>query len=238
MNGQTYLRYEAALDPTEEDEAHTGEEIARVLRSIQETTRGEEGRDLRAVHAKSHGLLKARLSILPNLAPELRQGIFANARDHDVLMRFSTIPGDTLPDSVSTPRGLGLRVFDVEGARLEGPELSHAQDFIAVNGPAFNASSAKAFLKALKLVAKTTDKAKDAKVALSATLRPVEHLVEAFGGSSAGVKALGGEPAENILGELFYAIADPLWGLHRQAPNRANLSGLESARRRQGCASA
>src|SRR5258708_6928935 len=37
-------------------------------------------------------------------------------------MRFSTIPGDILDDSVSTPRGLAIKVIGVEGERLEGSE--------------------------------------------------------------------------------------------------------------------
>jgi hypothetical protein len=37
-------------------------------------------------------------------------------------MRFSTSPGDLLPDSVSTPRGLALKIFGVTGERLPGSE--------------------------------------------------------------------------------------------------------------------
>jgi len=48
-------------------------------------------------------------------------------------MRFSTLPGDVLDDSVSTPRGLAMKVIGVEGERLEGSEGDVTQDFVLIN---------------------------------------------------------------------------------------------------------
>ncbi|CAI3787750.1 hypothetical protein AHFPHNDE_01419 [Pseudomonas sp. MM227] len=73
-------------------------------------------------------------------------------------MRFSTNPGDLLDDKVSTPRGLGLKIVGVQGARLPGSEGDVTQDFVMQNAKAFTAATPKAFLKNLKLLAKTTDK--------------------------------------------------------------------------------
>ena len=60
-----------------------------------------------------------------------------------------------------------------------------------VNGPVFTAPNAKAFLKSLKLLAKTTDRAEWAKKALSAVLRGTERVLEAVGGGSATLQTMG-----------------------------------------------
>jgi hypothetical protein len=53
-------------------------------------------------------------------------------------MRLSTTPGDILPDDVSTPRAMAIKIIGVEGERLPGTEGDVTQDFVMVNGPAFN----------------------------------------------------------------------------------------------------
>jgi hypothetical protein len=73
-----------------------------------------------------------------------------------------------------------------------------------VNGPTFNAADGEGFLKNLKLVAATTDRVEGVKKALSATLRGIESAIEAVGGESPTLKALGGQPQTHILGDSFF----------------------------------
>jgi hypothetical protein len=113
------VAYEPGFEVREEDEMVTGSRLVESLRSISETTFRDAGHATRSVHAKSHGLLRAELRVLDGLPPALAQGIFAKAGQWPVVMRLSTIPGDILDDSVSTPRGLAIKVIGVEGARLE-----------------------------------------------------------------------------------------------------------------------
>lgn len=197
--------FDPALTIADADEAEVLRELDETLATIREKTFEDSGHAIRSVHAKSHGLLRAELEVAPDLPPALAQGIFATPRRFPVIMRFSTIPGDILPDSVSTPRGLAVKVMDVEGQRLPGHSEMRSQDFVLVNGPTFTAPDAKAFLKNLKLLAPTTDRVEGLKTALSAALRGIESAVEAVGGESATLKALGGHPATNILGETYYS---------------------------------
>ena len=197
-------RYDASLDAPEKDEAETAEAISQLMTKISTKTLEDGGHPLRGVHAKSHGLIKAELEVLPDLPPQLAQGLFATPGRHDVIMRFSTTPGDILDDDISTPRGVAIKILGVEGERLPGSEVAATQDFVMVNGPQFAAPNGKAFLANLKLLEPTTDKAEGAKKALSAVLRGVEKLVEMFGGVSGTVRSLGGEPPNNILGETFF----------------------------------
>ena len=110
-------------------------------------------------------------------------------------MRFSTLPGDVLDDSVSTPRGLAVKIIGVDGARLTGSEGDVTQDLVLVNGPAFGAPNAKAFLSNLKLLAATTDKIEGVKKVMSAAMRGMHQLVEAkTGQENYTIATLGGHP--------------------------------------------
>ncbi len=166
---------------------------------------------MRGVHAKSHGLLTGTLAVLPGLPPALAQGAFAAPGTHPWVLRLSTNPGDILDDSVSTPRGLGLKIIGVEGERLPDAEGT-AQDFVMANAPAFTAPDAEAFLRSLKLLAATTDTPQVFKKAFSATLRGLESVVEGLGGKSPTLIAPGGHPETHILGETFYTQVPLRWG--------------------------
>ena len=199
-----FQRYDPALAQPGPDEAALAAELDEVLLSISHKTWEDEGKGLRAVHAKSHGLLSAVVEVPAGLSPELAQGLFARPGRHPAVMRLSTTPGDLLADRVSTPRGVALRICDVPGARLDGSAGPGAQDFILVNGPQFNAPNGRTFLRSLKLLAKTTDRMDRTKKLISAILRGTERGLEAMGGESATLKAMGGEPPHHILGETFF----------------------------------
>lgn len=207
------LLFEPAYEITEEGEIETQAELVETLHRISETTFKDCGHATRSVHAKSHGLLKGEFQVLDRLPPMYAQGIFSKPGKLPVVMRLSTIPGDILDDSVSTPRGLAIKIVGVEGDRLDGSAEAVTQDFIAVNGsPAFAAAGAKKFLGSLKLLAATTDKAPVLKKAFSAVLRGTEKIIEAVGGKSGTITAMGGHPETHILGETFFSQVPILFG--------------------------
>ena len=198
------IRYTPDVEQPEADEAETTQGIMAQMRKIGETVFKDSGHAERGVHAKSHGLLRGELEVLPGLPPALAQGLFARPGTYSVILRLSTNPGDILDDSVSTPRGLGLKIGSVAGERL--PDAAgDTQDFVMANGPAFAAANAKKFLSNLKLLAATTDTPQALKKALSAVLRGTEAVVETFGGKSTTLIGLGGHPETHILGETFYS---------------------------------
>ena len=152
------------------DEKHTIEELNQTFDKILETTAKDYGHAVRSVHAKAHGILEGTLKVHPNLPPELAQGMFKSPGEHKVYMRLSTNAGDILPDTISLPRGLALKVLDVEGERLPGAE-GRTQNFVMVNGPVFQAKTSEQFLSNLKKLAGTTDKLEGTKEVLSSVLR-------------------------------------------------------------------
>jgi hypothetical protein len=89
--------YTPGLETVEPDETQTHQELVETFRSIIETTHRDHGHAFRGVHAKSHGQLEGELTVLPGLAPEFAQGLFAVPAGYPVLMRISTNAGDPLP---------------------------------------------------------------------------------------------------------------------------------------------
>ncbi|MBD8622060.1 catalase family protein [Pseudomonas sp. CFBP 13727] len=210
----TPLVFQPSFEQVPDDEEDTSRELTEVMRSILDTTFEDGGHALRGVHAKAHGLVRGHVTVLEGLPAPLAQGAFATPGRLPVVMRFSTNPGDLLDDKVSTPRGLGLKIVGVQGARLPGSEGDVTQDFVMQNAKAFTAATPKAFLKNLKLLAKTTDKGPGLKKAFSALLRGVESVIETMGGESGTLKSMGGHPLTHVLGETFYSVVPFLYGEH------------------------
>jgi 6,7-dimethyl-8-ribityllumazine synthase len=211
---QKLQAYSDDLESMEPDEPETARALSETMLSIAYKTYGDSGHAMRSVHAKSHGVLKATLDVPGDLPAPLRQGLFSQAGRYDAVIRLSTTPGDLLHDSVSTPRGLALKILGVEGQRLPGEEATTSQDFLTVNDKQFNAPSAKAFLKNLKLLAATTDKAEWLKELASKLLRGAEKVVESVGGKSSTLVSLGGHPETHILGENFFAQLPLRYGVY------------------------
>lgn len=207
------IPYRSDLEQTDAaEEARIAAELAETLLSISRKTLEDGGHGLRSVHAKSHALMRGRLEIEPGLPRDYAQGLFAGSGSHPVVLRFSSVPGDILPDSISTPRGLALKVLDVEGEHLPDAEGGSVQDFVLVNGPAFAAPTPAAFLANLKLLAKTTDRVEGLKQVAATIASGAERVIEAFGGQSGLLKTLGGEPQNHPAGETYYSQTPLLWG--------------------------
>ncbi|SFN81938.1 catalase family protein [Sphingomonas sp. OK281] len=199
------VRYHADVETIASDERETIAELCSAFDVILERTAEDYGHAVRSVHAKAHGVLVGELTVDGDLPAELAQGLFAKPGTHKTLLRMSTNAGDILPDAISLPRGLAMKVFDVDGARLPGSEGT-AQDFVMVNGTVFQAKTADKFLGNLKLLAKTTDRLEGTKTVMSSVLRGVRGALETVGIESAAINSLGGAPNVEPLGETYYSV--------------------------------
>lgn len=208
------VRYDPAIEVIEPDEDETIAGLEAQFKLILDTTSKDYGHAVRAVHAKAHGIARGTLTIAADLPPELAQGLFAAPGEHEAILRLSTNAGDILDDAIDLPRGLALKILDVQGERLPGAEGGATQDFVLVNGPAFAAPTPKAFLQNLKLLARTTDKAEGAKKLLSSLFRAAESVIEAVGGESAFLKTLGGAKPVHPLGATYYSQTPFRYGDH------------------------
>ncbi|MDY0960958.1 MULTISPECIES: catalase family protein [Massilia] len=208
------IPYRPDLEHAAPDEEETIHALQVVFANMAKKVADAEGHAHRAVHAKGHALVRGKLTILDGLPPQLAQGLFAQAGTHDVLLRWSSPPAEQLPDGVSTPRAVAMKVLDVPGERLDAAKQGNSQDFLMVNGPAFNAPDPQAFLKNVKLLAATTNRTETGKKVISAVLRGAEAALEAVGGESGSLKAMGGEPQHHPLGETYFSQTPYLYGQH------------------------
>jgi hypothetical protein len=227
----TPIRYSPDVEKIEPDEGEAQAGLVETFKSIVETTNKDHGHAFRGVHAKSHAILNGRLMVNPNLPAELAQGLFATEAEYPVLLRISTTPGDPLPDTISVPRGMAIKVIGVQGERLFGSEDHVTQDFVLANGPSFQAPTPKAFLKNLKLLAATTDKIEFGKRVISAVFHTAEQALEAVGGESVTLKSMGGYPHSHPLGESYFSQAPIRYGDYMAkigvVPLSANFKALE-----------
>ncbi len=106
---------------------------------------------MRPVHAKSHGLLRAKLHVSAELPEAYRQGLFAEPGSYDAILRLST-GRHPARQRLSAAR---LGDQDSRANRAEMPagrEGQRTQDFLCVNAPAFSAPNAGGFLKQIKQI--------------------------------------------------------------------------------------
>jgi catalase len=223
-----FLPYAPTLEHPAPDEHVTFDEISRTMQHITRSMAAHYRHAYRPVHAKSHGVLVGTLDILPNLPPELAQGLFAQPGSHPVVMRFSTNPGDLLADNVSSPRGLAIKILNVEGEKIP-PHQGATQDLVCVNANAFAAPDPAGFLKTLKLLDKTLELPEGVKHAVSVAAQATNAVLKLAHIPSAALESLGA-PATHILGESFSTVAPLRYGAYVAkigiAPASANLTAL------------
>ena len=211
---QPPIAFDPRFETVPDDEAETQHGLTEAMLAIQQRTFADTGYAHRAVHAKSHGYLKARVEVLPGLAEPLAQGLFASPAVYDAVLRFSTTPGDVLDDSVSVPRGVALKVLGVPGARLPGSEDDTTQNYVLGNSPSFQVATAAAFLKQLRLLAATTGRAEPLKKAASVVSRNANEVLAKVGLKSATLTTLAGQSPTDLLGDSFFSQGPLLHGAY------------------------
>src|SRR5258706_11173772 len=98
MTPTSYIPYSDSVEVPLPDEQQVFDDLAKSMRHIAEMIGDRARHGARAVHAKSHGLLRAEFTVNGGLPEALSQGLFAKPGTYPAIMRFSTNPGDMLPD--------------------------------------------------------------------------------------------------------------------------------------------
>lgn len=207
-----YVPYSDSVEVKHPDEDQTFSELAGTMRHISEIINDRARNAFRSVHAKSHALLKAQMTVLSHLPAPFQQGLFQTGGNYPVIMRFSTNPGDILPDSISSPRGLAVKVIGIANGEMEPHHSGQVtQDFVLVNAKAFGAPDAAGFLKIVQLLEQHVTDSEGLKQLVSTSTRVLENTLEVFGGGSETLKAFG-HPETNILGESYFSQAPIRYG--------------------------
>ncbi len=206
-----YLQYSPAVEQIAPDEHVTFDELSRTMQHITRHMAARYRHAYRPVHAKSHGVLVGTLEVLPNLPEPLAQGLFAKPKTYPVVMRFSTNPGDMLADSVSSPRGLAMKILQVDGAKVNSHEGQSTQDFVCINADTFTAPGPKGFLEQIKTFDRNLDTPEGVKHAVSVAARATNAVLKAVHLPSATLEGIGAA-ATHILGESFSTVAPLRYG--------------------------
>lgn len=141
--GEAYYSWKFS-GPVSSEEEIPADEAALTQGIIEDAIRVvEQHRDntrvMRDAHAKAHGCVKARFTVLPDLDPALRQGVLSEpGKTWQAWMRLSN--GNAYPqfDRVRDARGMAIKLLDVPGKKLlETPASAGNQDFVMFNHSVF-----------------------------------------------------------------------------------------------------
>jgi len=128
----------SALEQIPDGEAAMTRDVIQTAVRIVDQHR-ESTRYLRDAHAKAHGCVKAEVQVLPELAQDLRRGVFSEpGKRWQATMRLSN--GNAYPqfDSIRDARGMAIKLLDVQGKPLlDDRQGQHEQDFVMFSHPNF-----------------------------------------------------------------------------------------------------
>ncbi len=212
MQQRSYVPYTDGIETVAANEQQVIDGIIAAMTHESQIVAERDGATVRASHAKSTGLVKATFTVLPDLPEPWRQGLFAEARQYPVLLRFAQGPGESLSDSVSTHRGVGIKVLGVAGAKLAG-HVSDTQDFVFATGTAFAQSNATTFLTAIKGIEKATALPQGVKQAVSSASRAINAAYNAVG-SDSPTFGFFGHTRRNPLADAYFSQAPLRYGDH------------------------
>jgi hypothetical protein len=209
-----YIRYSDNVEVKQPDEDKLIHDILDSVARMGQTVFDKHRHAMRGAHAKGHGGLKGELKIYENLPAPLAQGLFREPRTYPVMIRFSTAPGDIMPDGMSSFRGIAIKVIGVEGPKLLSSQVDAVtQDFLMINRPVFPAGNVARYLPEQLLQEKVVVKApEEAQELLTTALRTVSAVTEQVGfdlyPTALGITL----PTTHILGDTYYTAAALRYG--------------------------
>jgi hypothetical protein len=133
-----YLRWDAAgVEDAQSNEEEKARQIGETMNKMQQHNFDQHRHAFRATHVKTQGIVKGKMTVLSELPAHLRQGLFKTpGKTYDVAARYASEPVFLQADQESGPRGMGMRIFGVDGERLAGAAAdAKTQDFFFNNAP-------------------------------------------------------------------------------------------------------
>ena len=206
------LRYAPDVEQVDPDEQKTIDGIIQGMTKQSETVEKREQHAVRASHAKSSACVIGELVVPGGLPAELAQGLFAQPGTYKVAVRLAQGPGETLGDRVSTHRGIAIKVFGAEGAKLPG-HYADTQDFVLATGTTFPSGTAKGFLRDGTVIGGSAGMPELVKSAVSSTMRNLNRVLHAFGTESA-MAGFFGHPFSHPLADSYFSQAPVRFGAY------------------------
>ena len=121
--------------------------------------------------------MKGTLTVPSDHPPHLRQGLFATAESYPVVARYANELVFLQDDKEPGPRGMAMRVFNVEGPRLEDHEQgkNRTQDFFFNNAPMIELTDIDTCLEIMQLREKYFDNPTGLSLAMKTRLDAIKQ---------------------------------------------------------------
>jgi hypothetical protein len=155
-----YLVWNApGVEDVKPDEEEVARKIGVTMNKMQQHNYDQHRHCYRATHVKTQGIVKGKLMVLPNLPAHLQQGLFKRpGQTYDIAARYANEPVFLQADQEPGPRGLGLRIFGVDGERLPSADQNAStQDFFFNNAPMIELTDPPTCLEIMELREKYFD---------------------------------------------------------------------------------
>jgi hypothetical protein len=95
MTDATYVAYSEDVEKQRPDEDALITSTVEALGRSNQQAYKKYKHGIRDAHAKSHGVLRGELTVYPDLASHLRQGLFATPATYPVIARISSAAGES-----------------------------------------------------------------------------------------------------------------------------------------------
>lgn len=137
MDSAFVLANDPRVEPPVDNEQEKIEQLKEVVSKIQDRNYKKHRHAFRGTHVKTQAIVKGRLEVKDGLPEHLAQGLFSKSKTYDIAMRYATEPSHILPDTQNAPRGIGMRIFGVDGEKLKdsNPEQGGWHDLFMNNAP-------------------------------------------------------------------------------------------------------
>jgi hypothetical protein len=210
----SYVRYAPEAETPLADETELMADLETLMVDLAKRVQAKHGHAFHGTHAKLTGLMTGSFAVLPDLAPELAQGLFAAPHVYDAVVRYAPGAPEPITDKASGQRGLSIKVLGVTGERLPDDDEQATQDWVLGLDPAFTAPDARAFARTFRLTGAQSPRLPEAAIlALSRAARGIEAALETVGTEAPNLKFFGRPPAHPFT-EAFYTQAPVRYGDH------------------------
>lgn len=226
---ERYVAWTPDVEQWEPDEEAVVERVVAAMARANKLVFDKHRHATRDAHAKSHGVLRAELRVLPGLPEHLRQGMFAQPTTYDAIVRLSSDHGDLRSDQLQTHRGMAIKVLGVEGPRVMVDD-GHSQDFLLVNRATLPFGTVHDYAK-LQLILENQPRKSDALMrAQGLAARSLAAALTRAGREVPAAVQTQVAPHVHLLGETYHSMAAIGFGAHlakiSAAPASASVRAL------------
>jgi hypothetical protein len=107
----------------------------------------------RAIHAKSHGCLRASFEVFDHQDSDLKYGVFREPAVFQAVVRLSNGDGPRGPDTARIPSlGFAIKVLGVSAEKLLPIQQEDTQDFLFLNQPAYIAADVRDYKSLMQAI--------------------------------------------------------------------------------------